>query len=87
MLVTEATVRKIGNSQGVIFDKAVCDNLGISCGSKLSILCDGGCLTIFTESNHEKPRIGIAKGRKLVSDDWFSEEMDREVAAMFGVFE
>ena len=30
-------------------------------------------------------RIGIAKGRKLVPDDWDFNEFDDEVAQMFGV--
>ena len=85
MLKTTATVRKVGNSNGVILDKRICDALGISPGCNVAITVDNGCMMLEPERERQLPRVGIAKGEKLVPDEWFSEEADREVAAIMGV--
>ena len=40
-------------------------------------------LTAFEDKPASK-RVGIAKGKAVVSDGWDSPELDDEIAAMFG---
>lgn len=40
-------------------------------------------LTIY-ENKPDSKRIGVAKGKKIVSDGWDAPEINDEVAAMFG---
>ena len=79
----ETTVRKIGNSQGVTIPKPLCDELGLDVGSKVRLAVDGSCI-IMTSVKTEKPqRIGIARGKKLVTEDFFDHGLDDEIAALF----
>ena len=84
MIATESVIRSIGNSKGIIIDKNMCDDLGLYCGSRVFVQCDGDMLTITPVETMKKPRIGIAKGEKLVDEAWFSEEFDEEIAKLFG---
>lgn len=80
----ETTVRKIGNSQGITIAKPLCDELGIGVGSKVSLSVDGSCLVITPLNDKSLPRIGIARGEKLVTEDYFSPEFEREIAGLLG---
>lgn len=42
-------------------------------------------LIISYNSDRARQRIGVAKGLKLVADDWDPNENDDEVAQLFGV--
>ena len=79
----ETLVRRIGNSQGITIPKPLCDELGITVGSRVKLAADGSCLTIKPIRDDTALRIGAAKGEKLVSDDFFSRELDLEIAEVF----
>ena len=76
----ETTVRKIGNSQGVTIPKSLCSELDIALGSRMELSVDGSSI-VLTPIRDERPRrIGIAKGKKLVTEDFFSHDLDDEIA-------
>lgn len=83
MIATETSVRKIGNSQGIILDKKMCDEVGMTCGCTVEVVNCGGYLKVIPKPTEKKPRIGIAKGQSLVTDEWYTDEADSEVAALF----
>ena len=85
MLTAETTVRQIGNSNGMILDKLVCESLGLSLGDKLSLYVGDGFVTFMPKGTQKKPRFGIAKGKLLADEELFSTAIEEETAALFGV--
>ena len=44
-----ATIRKIGNSEGIIIPKDVLDRLGLKAGDTVEIREEGGCISLVPE--------------------------------------
>lgn len=80
----ETLVRKIGNSQGITIPKPLCDEIGMTVGSRVKLTIDGACLIVIPIRDETACRIGAAKGERLVSDGFFSRELDHEIAEMLG---
>ena len=45
-MVTETTIRRIGNSQGVTIPKELCDEMGLPVGSRVRISSENGGIFI-----------------------------------------
>ena len=83
MLAAESTIRKIGNSKGIIIDKSICADLGLDLGTRVSMVADGGILTLKPARAEGKPRIGAAKGKVIAPESWFSDDVEAEITGLF----
>ncbi len=46
------TIQKIGNSHGIILDKAYLDHMGVREGSKVNVTISGSGLSVIPEDNY-----------------------------------
>lgn len=74
----EVSLRKMGNSQGVVLPKPVLAQIGAEAGGKLSLVVEGGAVTLKPVKPH--PRAGWAESSKAlaesgddgIDDDWLN---------------
>lgn len=66
-LIVEATLRKWGNSQGVLIPKSICEYLGISVGDSLQIREDEGSIVM------QPVRKRFVRSRKLTASELFAD--------------
>ena len=50
--MANGTLRKWGNSQGVLIPKGLCDRLGIKTGDAISLTIDGDSIVLKPEREH-----------------------------------
>jgi antitoxin MazE len=68
----QSTLRKMGNSTGMILPKAILDQLGLRSGAKVELRIENG--EVIAKPAKRKVREGWAEAAKLVGTDPLSEE-------------
>ncbi len=63
----EATLKKWGNSQGVLVPKHLCEDLGITIGDRLEIKEEDGAITMRPAKNL------FARSHKLTANELFAD--------------
>lgn len=82
-MAAETVLRKVGNSSGITIPKAVCEDAGFDLGASLLLEVSPGVITVTAKPSDVSRRIGAAAGKKLVTEEWYSSELDAEIAALF----
>jgi antitoxin MazE len=70
----QSTLRKMGNSTGLIVPKAILDQLGLSCGAKVELRIENG--EVIARPAKRKVREGWAEAAKRIGSDLTEEERD-----------
>ncbi len=61
------TITKVGNSQGLIFDTALCELTGIKAGDQVNITVhDGGAMVITPIRSTISPNAAAASAKELI---------------------
>lgn len=81
--MSATVLRKVGNSSGVTIPQQVCSDAGFNLGEELILEAAPGMIVLMSQRANVNKRIGVAAGKKLVRDDWYSLEADREIAELF----
>jgi antitoxin MazE len=68
----QSTLRKMGNSTGMILPKAILDQLGLACGAKLEIRVENG--EVIAKPAKRKVREGWEEGARLVGAEGLTAE-------------
>ncbi len=63
------TITKVGNSQGLIFDTAICELTGLKAGDQVNVTVhDGGAITLTPIRNAAAPEVMSNTIRQSVTD-------------------
>ena len=68
----QSTLRKMGNSTGMILPKAILDQLGLSCGSKIELRVEDG--EVIARPAKRKVREGWEEDAKRIGAAGLTEE-------------
>ena len=68
----QSTLRKMGNSTGMILPKAILDQLGLSCGTKVELRVENG--EVIARPVRRKVREGWEEDAKRIGAEGLTEE-------------